>query len=732
MFTNLQVPRLRVLLVAGLIAATSLSGSQLANAQTTAASEWTWMGGSSTVPGAGEGYPGVYGTLGTPTAANIPGGRQGAAAWIDSGGHLWLFGGGGVAANDYGGALNDFWEFNPTTNEWTWMGGSGTVPKTDNDTGGQPGVYGTLGTPAAGNIPGGRYHASSWTDLSGNFWLFGGGGYDENDTSGYLNDLWKFNPSLGAYGEWVWMSGSNTQSCTTISSVTYCEIPGVYGALGTPVAGNTPGGRDGAAAWTDSSGNLWLFGGFGYDTGGTLGYLNDLWKFDSSLGVYGEWTWMGGSNTVPSSDKGQSGVYGTLKSPAAGNIPGGREYAVTWTDSSGNLWLFGGYGYDAGGTSGELNDLWEFDPSLGAYGEWTSMGGSTTVPCAGCGQLGTYGTMGTPASGNIPAGRESAVSWTDSSGDFWLFGGYDYYIGYSDNENCSNNYLYLNDLWEFNLSTNEWTWMSGSAPELTVLPYGYEASSCYTYSTATYGTLETPASGNTPGGREWAANWADRSGNFWLFGGEGSDAKSTFGYLSDLWEYQPSITRPTVTVTPSSSSITAAQPLTVTVAVSGEDGSPTPTGSVTLAGGGYTSTATALTGGSATIDVPALSLAVGSDTLTASYTPDSSSSATYSAATGIAAITVTLASQAITFTDNLPASAPYSAGLSYALSASGGGSGNPVTFSLISGPATVTGSTLAITGGGNVVVAANQIGNATYAAAPQVTQSILITQPAAP
>ena len=36
------------------------------------------------------------------------------------------------------------------------MGGSGTVPKTDNDTGGQPGVYGTLGTPAAGNIPGGR------------------------------------------------------------------------------------------------------------------------------------------------------------------------------------------------------------------------------------------------------------------------------------------------------------------------------------------------------------------------------------------------------------------------------------------------------------------------------------------------------------------------------------------------------------------------------------------------
>ena len=43
-----------------------------------------------------------------------------------------------------------------------------------NDHGGQPGVYGTLGTPAAGNIPGGRLDAASWTDDNGNLWLFGG------------------------------------------------------------------------------------------------------------------------------------------------------------------------------------------------------------------------------------------------------------------------------------------------------------------------------------------------------------------------------------------------------------------------------------------------------------------------------------------------------------------------------------------------------------------------------
>ena len=78
---------------------------------------------------------------------------------------------------------------------------------------------------------------------------------------------------------------------------------------------------------------------------------------------------MGGSNTVPTvldSECGQAGVYGTLGTPAAGNIPGGRDGAATWTDSSGNLWLFGGFGFDANGTMGYLNDLWEFNPSTNA------------------------------------------------------------------------------------------------------------------------------------------------------------------------------------------------------------------------------------------------------------------------------------------------------------------------------------------------------------------------------
>ena len=99
----------------------------------------------------------------------------------------------------------------------------------------------------------------------------------------------------------------------------------------------------------------------------------------------------------------------------------------------------------------------------------------------------------------------------------------------------------------------------------------------------------------------------------------------------------PAKSTPTVTVTPSSSNITTAQALTVTVTINGGTGKATPTGSATLTGGGYTSGAATLTSGSAIIAVPASSLAIGSDTLTASYTGDGN----YQPATGSASVLIT-------------------------------------------------------------------------------------------
>ena len=99
---------------------------------------------------------------------------------------------------------------------------------------------------------------------------------------------------------------------------------------------------------------------------------------------------------------------------------------------------------------------------------------------------------------------------------------------------------------------------------------------------------------------------------------------------------------PTVAVTPGATSITTGQALTVTVAVSGPAGGSTPSGIVILTSGSYTSLAVALTGGSVTFNIPAGTLAAGSDTFKASYTPDSSSSPNYGSASGTASIAVSV------------------------------------------------------------------------------------------
>jgi len=401
-------------------------------------------------------------------------------------------------------------------NQWAWMGGSSSAIYGDIE----PGIYGTLGTPSANNIPGGRYGAVTWTDGSANLWLFGGQGYDANGTIGDLNDLWEFSSSSN---EWSWISGS---SAVPPSDGGLGGQPGVYGTLGTPAPGNVPGGRDSAVGWTDSSGNLWLFGGIGSDQGCVGCVFNDLWKFNTSTS---QWTWMGGSSPATCTTRGVAcvwpGVYGTLGTPAAGNVPGSRAWTASWMDGSGDFWLFGGYGTGANGSQGLLNDLWKFDPSTN---EWAWMDGSSTPAYSG-GLPGVYGILGTPAVGNIPGSRDFASSWTDGSGNLWLFGG--------DGYDANGIFGPLNDLWQFDPSTNKWTWVSGSSTLNSVnCVNGFEICG----HAGVYGTLGTPAAGNTPGSRWSSASWTDGSGHLWLFGGWGLDANGNDYLLNDLWEFSPS------------------------------------------------------------------------------------------------------------------------------------------------------------------------------------------------
>jgi hypothetical protein len=96
---------------------------------------------------------------------------------------------------------------------------------------------------------------------------------------------------------------------------------------------------------------------------------------------------------------------------------------------------------------------------------------------------------------------------------------------------------------------------------------------------------------------------------------------------------------------------------------------------------------------------------------------------------------VTQAPQTITgFT--LPAQVAYAPPVApIPLTATGGGSGLPVTYKVHAGPGTIActpGCALTITGLGTVTVYANQAGNADYLAAPQVVQSVVVSTYLAP
>jgi sugar lactone lactonase YvrE len=90
----------------------------------------------------------------------------------------------------------------------------------------------------------------------------------------------------------------------------------------------------------------------------------------------------------------------------------------------------------------------------------------------------------------------------------------------------------------------------------------------------------------------------------------------------------------------------------------------------------------------------------------------------------------TQGAQTIGFTQ--PTVPVYYGGSPVTLTATGGASGNPVIFSIVSGPGSLSGtnnSILTVTGTtGTIVIAANQAGNANYAAAPQVKLSIVVDQ----
>ncbi len=356
--------------------------------------EWTWEGGPQT-----ENDAGVYGTQGQSSATSWPGARAASATWIDASGNLCLFGGDGYGASaTASGLLNDLWCYSPSTGAWTWVGGTQATWNA--------GTFGTQGTASSSNLPSARMGAAAAVDGAGNVWLFGGLGVGTSSpTAGVLNDLWEYNEAAGT---WMWVSGSSVTSTASTAD---------YGTLGQPAATNVPGGRSGAVAWIDGAGVLHLFAGNGYGAGSVStaeGNLNDLWTFDPASG---EWTWVGGSDTVN-----QPGSYGTLGVAAPGNWPGARSNGAYFVQN-GTVWVYGGEGTPGSSGTVKLDDVWSYSETSGQW-TWAALSDSTN----------------STDDGQTPGSRYGSVFWLTPTGQAYLFDG--------DGVDQNGNTGILNDLWE--------------------------------------------------------------------------------------------------------------------------------------------------------------------------------------------------------------------------------------------------------------------------------------------
>jgi len=346
--------------------------------------------------------------------------------------------------------------------EWTWISG-------DNFSGG-PGTFGTQGVPNVLNTPPALYEGCEWTDLSGNFWFYGG--LDNGIT---MCDLWRYNPVTN---EWTWMNGPGGTS----------TLP-VYGTRGVAAPANQPGGRGyGMLSWVDANGTLWMYGGY---SNLVNSFMADFWKYDTGTN---EWTWMGGDTLYNSS--GRHGIMG-VSSPN-NTPPSSTETACAWTQGD-NLWFYSGMTQSAP----YIGDMWRYNISSD---EWTWMAGDTTFNA-----MPVYGTLGVSAPSNFPGARMCYSRWKDLNDNFWIFGG-------------TTSGGIRNDLWKFSPFTNEWTWMSGPG---SVNDPGDFGATCTASSTS-----------RPPARTEARATWTDDCGVFWLFGGS-----TVNGWENDLWRYDSNIDR---------------------------------------------------------------------------------------------------------------------------------------------------------------------------------------------
>jgi len=190
-----------------------------------------------------------------------------------------------------------------------------------------------------------------------------------------------------------------------------------------------------------------------------------------------------------------------------------------------------------------------------------------------------------------------------------------------------------------------------------------------------------------------------------------------------------SVVAASAAVSPNQSTIAYGTPSATLTASVAYTGASAPTGHFTFQVDTGTAVTALCAGSSSPLSCSAIYitslLPVGGHTIIGSMAADMN----YAATSGTSTLTVSQTTQTISFTS--PASPVTYGGPAIGLSATGGASGNPVTFSIDTGSTatgSISGSTLTVSSVGTLVIDANQAGDTNYVAASEVQRSIVVTQ----
>jgi hypothetical protein len=679
-----------------------------------------------------------------------PGARSNATLAYDSAtANVVLFGGSSTAG---GSALADTWTWSGTT--WTQLSPTTSPPARYLSTMAFDPAIGKLllfgGFSGSGNLADTwTWNGATWTQLSpatspparngasmaydpatGNMVLFGGSG------SANLADTWTFDGTT-----WTQQSPTTSPSARYGASMAYDQATGNIVLFGGTNGGVTPESDtwtwngitwtlqaptasppqlfEASLSYDPGTGNLVLFGGFG-----ASGDVAESWTWDGS-------TW---TELSPST------------SPAAR-----ADAQMAYDPATANLVLFGG-----NGLGGELADTWTFAPT--GTPSWAQLSPSSSPPARAFGTMaydaaagnmvlfggwapaglladtwtfnGTTWTNKAPATS--PAMRQLAeMAYDPATGTVLLYGGIDYG-------------LFERDTWSWNGSN--WTQLNPSTSP------SYNSQGSLAYDPALHEMLLFGGYGLGPSdlNATWAwngSNWTQlnpstsplarqnaqmaydpATGNMVLFGGSSSDDTTAY---SDTWTFNGSTwTQQSPMNSPpgrSQGTMVYDGTLGEMILTGGSSANGTSTYNDTWAwnGSNWTQLAPGTSAPSRFGSTMAYDPAIGSTVLFGGVDH------LYNTYSNTWTYKLELP-QSVSFTASAPTSAVYGGG--YTPVATGGASGNAVTFSVDSSSATGACSyssgtgVVSFTGPGNCVIDANQSAGGNYAAATQQQQSFAIVK----